>query len=43
MLDKLQAIHLRFIELEKQINDPDVMQDMKRYIKLNKDYKEFHP
>ncbi len=43
MLDKLQAIHLRFIELEKQINDPDVMQDMKRYIKLNKDYKELLP
>ncbi|MEI8201855.1 MAG: peptide chain release factor 1 [Bacteroidota bacterium] len=43
MLDKLQAIHLRFIELEKQMNDPEAMQDMKRYIKLNKDYKELQP
>ncbi len=43
MLDKLEAIHLRYIEIEKQINDPEVMQDMKRYIKLNKDYKELQP
>ena len=43
MLDKLEAIHERYLGIEKQINDPDVMQDMKAYIKLSKDYKELQP
>ncbi len=43
MLDKLEAIYKRYITLEEQINDPAVMQDMKAYIKLNKDYKELIP
>jgi peptide chain release factor 1 len=43
MLGKLEEIHKKYLELEKQINDPDVMSDMKRYIQLNKDYKELQP
>ena len=43
MLDKLAAIHERYLSIEEQINDPAVMQDMKAYIKLNKDYKELQP
>ena len=43
MLDKLAAIHERYLSIEKQINDPDVMSDMKAYIKLSKDYKELQP
>jgi peptide chain release factor 1 len=43
MLDKLSAINERYLGIEKQINDPDVMQDMKAYIKLSKDYKELQP
>ncbi|HNW55023.1 MAG TPA: PCRF domain-containing protein, partial [Bacteroidales bacterium] len=43
MLDKLAAIHERYLSIETQINDPAVMQDMKAYIKLNKDYKELQP
>ena len=43
MLDKLAAIYERYQSIEIQINDPDVMQDMKAYIKLNKDYKELQP
>lgn len=43
MLDKLEAIFERFKSLEIQMNDPDIMQDMKRYVKLNKDYKELVP
>lgn len=43
MLDKLEAINQRFIDLEKQMNDPAVMADMKVYIKLSKDYKELQP
>ncbi len=43
MLDKLEAIYNRYLEIEKQMNDPGVMADMKVYIKLSKDYKELQP
>jgi peptide chain release factor 1 len=43
MLDKLKAIYDRWEEIGKQITDPEVMSDMKRYIKLSKDYKELQP
>ncbi|MDR1724868.1 MAG: peptide chain release factor 1 [Bacteroidales bacterium] len=43
MLDKLEAINERFLDIEKQMNEPDVMNDMKRYVKLNKDYKDLQP
>ncbi|MCK9203250.1 MAG: peptide chain release factor 1 [Bacteroidales bacterium] len=43
MLDKLEAIRLKYEDLQVQMNDPSVMGDMKRYIKLNKDYKELLP
>ncbi|HLO90278.1 MAG: peptide chain release factor 1 [Chloroflexota bacterium] len=43
MLDKLEAIYNRYVEIEKQMNDPDIMSDMKAYIKLSKDYKELQP
>jgi peptide chain release factor 1 len=43
MLDKLQAIYDRYLGIEQQINDPEVMSDMKNYIKLSKDYKELQP
>ena len=40
MLDKLQAIHERFIYLEEQLADPSVISDMGRYKKVNKEYKD---
>lgn len=43
MLDKLEALNQRFIDIEEEMNRPEVMADMKRYIKLNKDYKELQP
>ncbi|MGE5382367.1 MAG: peptide chain release factor 1 [Omnitrophica WOR_2 bacterium] len=43
MLDKLEAIYNRYVEIEKQMNDPGIMSDMKAYIKLSKDYKELQP
>lgn len=43
LIDKLQAIYQRFKEIEEQMNDPEVTGDMKRYIKLNKDYKDLQP
>ena len=40
MIDKLEAIKVRFDEVSKQIVDPEVISDMKKYIKLNKEYKD---
>ena len=43
MLDKLDAIYSKYLSIEEQINQPHVMSDMKRYVKLNKDYKDLQP
>ncbi|NTV83356.1 MAG: peptide chain release factor 1 [Bacteroidales bacterium] len=43
MLEKLEDIHKKYLEIEKLINDPDAMSDMKRFIQLSKDYKELQP
>jgi peptide chain release factor 1 len=40
LLDKLEIIHSRWLEIEEEIAQPDVMTDMKRFVKLNKDYKD---
>lgn len=43
LLEKLQAIHDRYEEVGKLIAEPDIMSDMKRYIQLNKEYKDLQP
>jgi peptide chain release factor 1 len=43
MLEKLEAIKQKFDEIEIQMSDPSAMNDMKRFIKLSKDYKELQP
>jgi peptide chain release factor 1 len=40
LLDKLEAINNRFKEVSQLITDPDIIADMKRYIQLNKEYKD---
>ncbi len=40
MLDKLEAIHEKYIYIEEQLSDPSVISDMDRYKKLNKEYKD---
>lgn len=40
LLNKLEAIHFRFIEVGTLITDPDIIADMNRYVKLNKEYRE---
>ncbi len=42
LLSKAEAIRIRFEEVSQQITDPEVMGDMKRYVKLNKEYKELN-
>lgn len=43
IIDKLETIRRRWEEMSEQLNDPEVMSDMKRYVKLNKDYKDLEP
>jgi len=43
LLEKLNAIKERHEEVAKLIADPDVIADMKRYIKLSKEYKDLEP
>lgn len=43
MLDKLEAIRLKYEDIQQQMNEPEAMGDMKRYIKLSRDYKELLP
>ncbi len=40
ILQKLESIAVRFNEVGQQIVDPDIISDMKRYVKLTKEYKD---
>lgn len=39
LLEKYESIRHRFEEVQQMITDPETMTDMKRYIKLNQEYK----
>ncbi len=43
MLEKLEAINTKYLQLQEKINDPDIINDMKNYVKLNKEYKDLEP
>ena len=43
ILAKLDGIREKYAAISEQITDPAVMNDMKRYIQLNKEYKELGP
>jgi peptide chain release factor 1 len=43
ILQKLEAIKIRFEETGQQIVDPDIIADMDRYVKLTKEYKDLEP
>ena len=43
MLEKLEAIFRHYGEIEEMLAAPDVMLDMKKYIKLKKEYKDLEP
>lgn len=40
MLDKLEAIKVRFDQVQDMLSQPDVVSDMKRFTQLNREYKE---
>ena len=43
ILEKLEAIKVRYEEIGQQITETEVMADMKRYVKLNKEYRDLEP
>lgn len=43
ILDKLRGVQQRFVEVGELITQPDIISDMKRYVKLNKEYKDLEP
>ncbi|MBN2487330.1 MAG: peptide chain release factor 1 [Bacteroidales bacterium] len=43
ILDKLKGVQHRFEEVGNLLMQPDIVSDMKRYVQLNKEYKELDP
>jgi peptide chain release factor 1 len=43
ILSRLEGVRLRFEEVGLLITDPSIMSDMKRYVKLNREYKQLEP
>ena len=43
LIEKLDGLKEKYAEISRQISDPETMADMKRYVQLNKDYKELEP
>ena len=43
ILEKLEGVKDRYEEVQKLIAEPEIITDMKRYIQLNKEYKNLEP
>jgi len=43
ILTRLEGVKARFEEVGQLITDPDIIADMKRYVKLNREYKQLEP
>ena len=43
ILEKLLGVKERFEEVGRLITEPDIISDMKKYVRLNKEYKELEP
>jgi peptide chain release factor 1 len=43
ILERLEGVKQRFIEVGDLLTQPDVLSDMERYVKLNKEYKDLQP
>jgi len=40
ILERLEGVKQRFIEVGELLTKPDVLSDMERYVKLNREYKD---
>jgi peptide chain release factor 1 len=43
LVEKIKSLHKKYNSLSEQISDPNLMSDMKKYVQLNKEYKELNP
>jgi peptide chain release factor 1 len=43
ILERMEGVKQRFIEVGELLTRPDILSDMERYIKLNKEYKDLQP
>lgn len=43
MIDKLESIKNHFLSIQERLSDPEVVSDMKKFSKLNKEYKNMEP
>ena len=43
LIAKIDGLKSKFKSLQEQIADPSLMNDMKKYVQLNKEYKELEP
>ena len=43
LLEKVLGLQDKYEDLKRQLSDPEVMSDMKKYVQLNKEYKELSP
>ena len=42
MIEKLEIVQQRFIEVSDLIIQPDIIADQKKYVQLNKEYKDLN-
>ena len=43
LLEKVLSLQDKFQSLQEQLSSPEAMSDMKKFVQLNKDYKELEP
>ena len=43
LLEKVMGLQDKYNDLQQQLSDPEVISDMKKYVQLNKEYKELAP
>jgi peptide chain release factor 1 len=43
ILERLEGVKHRFVEVGELLTQPDILSDMERYVKLNKEYKDLQP
>ncbi len=43
LIEKISGLQEKYDNLQKQLSDPEVISDMKKYVQLNKEYKELAP
>ena len=43
LIDKILSLQEKYTKLQEQLSSPEVVSDMKKFVQLNKDYKELEP